>query len=180
MDTTMRKMAGIMTAGVLLLGLSGCGNSTASPDSSTPTTLHMSWANASDTVEGMAANSDAVAQITIKSVAGTGVDKDLGDGAPYTLFTAKVERWMKGTGDTQITIKQTGSASVQVEDDPLLEVGEVAVVFLHEFADGRYFIVGGPTGRFHLDVHDNLVPLPGGILRDTGPAAGLADQLSSS
>ena len=178
MGAMMRTAARAVLAFMLLFGLWGCGDSTSSTSPTATKTLHMSWANAADTVAGMAANSDAVALVTIKSVAGTGVDKDLGDGAPYTLFTASVERWLKGTGGSEITIKQTGGDNVQVEDDPLLQVGESAVLFLHQFADGQYFIVGGPTGRFHLDGQNNLVPMPDGILKDTGPLSGLAAELN--
>lgn len=44
-------------------------------------------------------------------------------------------------------------------------------MFLHGIAGTRYFIVAGPTGRFHLDSRGNLVPMPSSALKYTGSLA---------
>jgi len=69
-----------------------------------------------------------------------------------------------------ITIHQTGgwfgSTLHQVCGDPLFRVGEGAVLFLHQFGPGQYFVIGGPSGRFEVrhgfvqPVNDEGVHLP--------------------
>lgn len=170
----MRALVAILVTGLLTTTLTACGRS-----QSTKAHSHLaaSWADGASTVAGLAKNSDAVALVAITAVVATGQDPDPFDRTPYTSFTATVRRWLMGTGDATIQIKQTGDTSQQVDDDPLLKVGEVAVVFLHEFAENKYYIVGGPTGRFHLDDQDHLVPLPGGVLHDRDSLSTLAAQL---
>jgi len=63
-----------------------------------------------------------------------------------------------------ITVHQTGgsvnSELLQLDDDPLFHVNEQAVLFLHEYALGQYYVVGGPTGRFGIQA---------GYVRPTAP-----------
>jgi hypothetical protein len=59
------------------------------------------------------------------------------------------------TSPASIIIHQTGGRSGgtlhQVCDDPLFRVGEEAILFLHQFSPGHYFVIGGPSGRFEVD-----------------------------
>ena len=69
-----------------------------------------------------------------------------------------------------LTLRQTGGVDngtrYVVEDDPLFQRGEQAVLFLHEFSSGHYYVVGGPSGRFLVQggnvkpVNDEGVHLP--------------------
>lgn len=74
---------------------------------------------------------------------------------------------------SSVTIHQTGgrvgSTLHQVCDDPLFRIGEEAILFLHQFSPGQYFVMGGPSGRFEVrqdlvePVNDEGVKLPAGL-----------------
>ncbi|WP_329499368.1 hypothetical protein [Kitasatospora herbaricolor] len=53
-------------------------------------------------------------------------------------------------GRQTIVIRQTGGKNIQSEDDALFQQGEQAVLFLREFAPGKYAVISGPNGRFRL------------------------------
>jgi hypothetical protein len=121
----------------------------------------------------MTGNADAVIVGRVVAISGTGTDATSYQGVPYTEFSVSVVQWVKGNGPSSIVIKQTGGtdaagATWSVEGDPLLQVGEQDVFFLHEFAPGDYFIVGGPTGRFPIS-GGTVSPMPEGIARDGLP-----------
>nr|BBH93026.1 hypothetical protein KTA_12250 [Thermogemmatispora argillosa] len=44
---------------------------------------------------------------------------------------------------------------MSVQDDPLFQIGDEAVLFLRPFRPGHYLVVGGPSGRFRL--HNGLI-----------------------
>ena len=95
---------------------------------------------------------------------------------PYTEFSVSVIEWVKGSGTSSIVIKQTGGTDASgalwtLDDDPLLQLGEEDVLFLHEFSAGQYFIVGGPTGRYPVSSGGEVTAMPGGIARDGLPQA---------
>lgn len=131
--------------------------------------LGTSWANAYPSTQQMIGVSDAVVVGRVSHVVGTTVDPDTG--MRYTDFTFVVDSWIVGArGPASVTVHQLGSASgfvtEDVADDPLLRVGEHDVLFLSGYAPGRYFITGGPTGRFTVDgagVHS----LPAGLTQVT-------------
>lgn len=87
----------------------------------------------------------------------------------FTIKTALSDPGRRLTG-ASIIVHQTGgivgSTLYQMEDDPLFEIGEQAVLFLHEYSPGHYFVVGGPTGRFV--VQNGMV----GPINDEGIALG--------
>lgn len=72
-----------------------------------------------------------------------------------------------------ITIHQSGGLQGntlhQVCGDPLFQVGEEAILFLHQFSPGHYMVIGGPSGRFVVrdglvqSVGDFGVKLPAGL-----------------
>ena len=64
-----------------------------------------------------------------------------------SLFT--VDQVLKGKDVEQILIHQTGAQGKQeVIDDPVFIVKDKCILFLHEYEDGKYFVEGGPQGRF--------------------------------
>jgi len=70
---------------------------------------------------------------------------------PFTIDTVVSDPQHRLQGAT-ITIRQTGgivgTTRYLVEGDPLFEPNERAVLFLHEFGPGQYYVEGGPSGRF--------------------------------
>lgn len=97
-------------------------------------------------------------------------------GLAYTDFTLNITHVLwdphhQVSGSTSsVTIRQTGGCAggtlYKVADDPLFQVGEEAILFLHQFSSGQYYILGGPTGRFEVrhgivqPVNDEGVHLP--------------------
>jgi hypothetical protein len=118
----------------------------------------------------MTKNADAIVLGTTEEVTGT-TQKD---GLPYTDFRYHVEQWIMGvSAGERIQIHQTGGSmngqSMEAEDDPLLVPGEHSLLFLRNYAPGKYKIMGGPTGRL-LDKGGRVTALPGGAARDGLPA----------
>jgi hypothetical protein len=69
----------------------------------------------------------------------------------FTDFEFSIERTLKGKEAGNITIHQTGaSGEFEIRDDPLFLEGEKYVLFLHKYEEGRYFVTGGPQGRFKI------------------------------
>lgn len=47
-----------------------------------------------------------------------------------------------------VKVHQTGtSQGTQCSDDPLFTTGSAYVLFLHEYAPGSFYVIGGPNGR---------------------------------
>jgi hypothetical protein len=71
---------------------------------------------------------------------------------------------------SKIVIHQEGGlvngVLYQTDDDPLLQVGEETILFLHQYAPGQYFVQGGPSGRFKVNngtvtpISSDGMPLP--------------------
>ncbi|HEX7734608.1 MAG TPA: hypothetical protein VF458_07090 [Ktedonobacteraceae bacterium] len=78
-----------------------------------------------------------------------------------------------GNAPANFTVHQSGGwlggTLHQVCDDPLFQAGEEAVLFLHEFQPGQYYVMGGPSGRFEVrgglvqPVNDEGVKLPANL-----------------
>src|SRR5487761_1710802 len=62
------------------------------------------------------------------------------------------------SGQTDQTGGTVNGHVAQIADDPLFKVGERVVLFLHEYSPGRYFVVGGPSGRFELQADGTVRP----------------------
>lgn len=90
----------------------------------------------------------------------TGIDKVIKDkkGIVSTLFVFSIRRVVWNPRHlvqlSSIIINQTGgvigNVRYEVGDDPLFQQGEQAVLFLHQYSPGYYFVVGGPSGRFTI------------------------------
>jgi len=84
-----------------------------------------------------------------------------GPGLIFTDYLLEVQLVLKGSLNVSdvITIHQTGGtigeAVMTVWDDPPLSVGDALILFLYEYEPGKYYIEGGPQGRFIL--RDGLV-----------------------
>lgn len=168
----MRKMAAILGLGASLT-LVGCGTGAIEADDLEPSEVHYSasWANAFVSIEEMTENADLVANVTVTGIASTEKTED----GVYTIYSARVDSILHGSADPsdQILIKQLGGTvdgiEYLVDDDPPLIAGDSSVFFLTEYEEGRYFIMGGPTGRIHVD-DGSTSTLPGSVLTDAPTA----------
>lgn len=164
-NVNLKKIAILLAAVGLAAGLAGCSTSAPEP----VVQLHASWANAYPTVAAMVKNSDAIVSGTVGAASPTVVQ----DNVPYTDFAFHVTTWIKSNDGqpSNISIHQTGGtadgAMQIVDDDPLLVTGTAYVLFLHEYAPGNYFIVGGPTGRLNVSSTGQLTVFKGSIIAKT-------------
>jgi hypothetical protein len=165
-DMNVKKIGIALVVASLAASLAACSTPAAVPAEKPVVQLHASWANAYPTFAAMVKNSDAIVRGTVGAASPT----ILQDKVPYTDFTFHVTTWIK-TKDEQpsdISIHQTGgttdSAIEIVDDDPLLVVGTAYVLFLNEYAPGKYFIVGGPTGRLNASSAGKLTAFKGSII----------------
>jgi hypothetical protein len=141
--------------------------------------LGVSWAESYANIEDLSAEADLIAVGTVKDVIGVTADvvgaARWGPVALYfTDFAFSVERVLKGPQDLrEVMIHQTGAAGKQeIPDDPLLKPGDKYVLFLHEYETGKYYILGGPQGRFQIitgevfsmnNILPGIVSLPPGL-----------------
>lgn len=85
-----------------------------------------------------------------------GRSQDVADGLLFTDFSFRVSRGYRGDArDGQdIVVRQTGGIqadgiAVEMRDDPLFAEGVEYLLFLKQDpATGKYFVAGGPDGRF--------------------------------
>lgn len=181
----MRSLRIAMFAGSALAGLAvllGCTSNAAGPSepaaSKQKTVQHAapSWADAYHSIGEMSRNADAIVIGTVRRVRETTTKHE---GMLFTDFDVAISKWIstpKGASVSpagEVIIHQTGGTlgakTLIVDDDPLLKVGEQNLLFLRQYAPGRFFIMGGPTGRVTL-TNGTLAPLPDGAARDGLPA----------
>lgn len=168
--------------------ISGCAQSSQTQGAQTQGSvvyLDASWPRAYHDLGSLKKDSDIAVAGSITGIANQTVDQNI----PYTDFTFQVSQTIVDpkhlvTGST-ITIHQTGGVlnkqQFEVKDDPLFHVGEQAVLFLHEYSPGKYFVVGGPTGRFAvLNGLVNAMSPQGVQLAKPVPEATFATQIQQS
>ncbi|MBX6351138.1 MAG: hypothetical protein IRZ11_06475 [Clostridia bacterium] len=120
--------------------------------------LAASWPKSYESVAEMATDASAVVVGTVTAIdAQTVAD----GGIPFTDFAFSVTQVLVGPPlPRTITLHQTGGVrnggAVELPDDPLMRVGTRYVLFLYEFAPGRFYVLGGPQGRFVLDDEDRV------------------------
>ncbi|MFX0199406.1 MAG: hypothetical protein ACFFCW_25065 [Candidatus Hodarchaeota archaeon] len=94
-------------------------------------------------------------------IAAESFEDSVEDGSGYsliaTLFSFKVHRVLKGPRNLEvIEIYQSGGTlngrTVMILDDPLMQVGDILILFLHSGVHhgepGKYAVEGRPQGRF--------------------------------
>ena len=157
----LKHLSVILLTGLALCGLailSGCSQSSQPTQAQTTTSIQTvnmdaSWTRLYHDVKSLKQNADIVVRGSIAKVAGVTQPQK---GPVMTDFTFTVSHivWdphqqVKGTS---IIIHQTGgvvgNTRYQISDDPLFQVGEQAVLFLHQYSPGHYYVIGGPSGRF--------------------------------
>lgn len=159
-----------LTMGSLLL-FSGCGQNANGGQTSAQTNgvstqrcgLEVSWAIFHSSLKELkrATSLDLAVQGKFTAIIATAHQTDP-ISTDFSFAISKVllnPHSMLQNAGTSITIHQTGGwrgdTLCQVSDDPLFRVGEEAILFLHQSSSGRYFVDGGPSGRF--EVRDGLV-----------------------
>jgi hypothetical protein len=125
--------------------------------------MDMSWAHSYSSLKDLRQNSDVVAAGHFSRVIGTTVDNKK---IPFTDFEFTVDTVIR-SNDTALSsggtvvVHQTGAKQsgtvYESTDDPLFTVGENAVLFLHRYAAGHYYLIGGPTGRFGFEGKTGVV-----------------------
>jgi hypothetical protein len=144
-----------VTTGTLLIASAACASG---KPSQRHVTLSPSWAAEYQSLSALAQNADLAVQGEVERTIRVTTDEHQ---IPYTDSGFTVQRILlrPRSGSpvavgTTLDIHQTGAASshviTEVDDDPLFRVGDQAVLFLHEYSPGKYFVIGGPTGRFSI------------------------------
>lgn len=147
----------IAVAGLVgfVLTTSGCG--------SNPQTVYLStsWVRLYHDIGSLKADADLVVsgQITSEQSA-------INESPPATDFTFVVDKLISIRhgesiqAGSRITVHQTGGVvngqTFVVRDDPRFQMKEKDILFLHQYAAGKYFVLGGPSGRFQIGT-DGLV-----------------------
>jgi hypothetical protein len=147
----------IATLTIAGLALGGCAQHDATPSAQKTVVSHPSYAESFASLDAMSKSADIIVHGTITA---TAPGEPLGDIVTST-YTFKVDNWIKGTptSNNEVTVFQTGGikgdTTYVTEDDPLMHVGEEAVLYLDEGDPGIFHTVAGPTGR--LEVTDGQV-----------------------
>lgn len=147
-------------------GLSGCGASSTGSVQTLPVSqdqhfsqkvaIDASWSMSYKDLKSLKAASTVVIEGKIVAVASATMDT--ATNIPYTDFTVSIDKDVydpigRVHGATAL-VHQTGgivnNTLYQMDDDPLFQVDEHVVLFLHEYDLGKYYVVGGPTGRFEV------------------------------
>jgi hypothetical protein len=165
----------VLTSYVLwgIVFLSGCSSGSSYEQTPTTVTLDTSWTRLYHDIKSLKHDSDVVISGTVTGIAKT----DTSQSPVMTDYNFQIHQilWdphkrIQGTG---LIVRQTGGVAngtrYVVEDDPLFQIGQQAVLFLHEFNSGYYFVLGGPSGRFLVQggivktVNAEGVSLPSGL-----------------
>ncbi|MGZ6855083.1 MAG: hypothetical protein ACXVGC_13625 [Mycobacteriaceae bacterium] len=131
-----------------------------------------SWAQAYPTLDEMTQHADAV--VSGHVIGEQGTETSASDASLiYTDFTFHVDTWVAGKPDGDVVLlHQVGGASgfnsSEVQDDPAFKIGEQDVLFLKMYAPGKYFVMGGPTGRMPVSVANTVTSMPASVLKVTG------------
>jgi hypothetical protein len=146
----------VLLGGMVLAGCAAARQSQSTTASGGDTVIMTaSWATWYSDIHSLKANSDLGVLGSFTAVQGQTQDKN---GTPFTDFAFTVTRVLwnpKQVSAGVVSIHQTGGtvngSLYQFSDDPLFQVGEQAILFLHETSPGHYYVVGGPSGRFHVN-----------------------------
>jgi hypothetical protein len=129
-----------------------------------PSIMMVQWAENYDSFEEI---TDAADLVVVGSIDRVVAEVSVGGwrSEPFaTEFRFKVDSVLKGEQVAQITIHQLGVAGEsEANDDPLFSSGERYILFLGEGEPGKYYVLGGPQGRFMIVGNlvfsmDNVLP----------------------
>lgn len=163
-------LGGVAAAGVGLgvaLGPLGLWK-TDSPDTAAAVSSAESWTHSYATVAELTEHADVVVRAQATEIVESDLDnRDLN--ARFQLVRFEVSDWIKGDVETKdVLVRQTvieGPGISSGLDDPPIEIGQESILFLTEYEGGRFYILGGPTGRVLIENGQPMV-LPGSTLED--------------
>ncbi|MBE0481460.1 MAG: hypothetical protein IBX68_10840 [Dehalococcoidia bacterium] len=141
----------VLIAVPMLAGMTACGgppNAAQDSDEVWRSETGVSWARAYGGFEDLGGSADLIVLGTVgKAIA----EEEAFEGVYFTVFSFDVHEVLKGKEVQVILIDQTGAVGKQeLRDDPLLYPGDRYILFLREWEPDRYFVLGGPQGRFRV------------------------------
>jgi hypothetical protein len=151
-------VAALVVAGIaLIVGFLAMGhaNSTSSGAKAKTVRMEASWAKGYSSLSALKADADLSIDGTVSNV--IGVTKD-SKNLVFTDYAVSIKAVVYDPNHrapmSAIVVDQTGGiigdSRFEVADDPLFQVGEHVILFLHEYSPGHFFVIGGPTGRFEV------------------------------
>jgi len=172
----------LVAAGALVLGIAGAALGTAFATHSFHQVVDASWAGAYPSYEEMTQHADAVVRGHVVAENGSEVSPQAAS-LVYTNFEFQVDKWIAGPPAAKgILLHQMGGShgltSSEIRDDPPLRVGEKDILFLKMYEPGKYFVLGGPTGRFIVRDDGTVKNLPGGLIRVAEPQPSVETRLA--
>lgn len=155
----MKKITILLLIIIGLVMLSSCAPNESADSADNKISTSVSWAHGYNDFEEMISDSfitfivvgeiENIASITKEELLETerGVVYDY-----YTDFNFRIDTLLRGEKDTKsISLRQTGAPDkFELSEDPLFKSGETYILFLHEYSEGKAFVVGGPAGRFRI------------------------------
>jgi len=104
-------------------------------------------------IDDMAYVADAIVLGRVDRV-GTRLELSGPEPMPWTVSTIRVERWIHGSGGSQVAIEELGGdwqgTQVKVAGTPEYQAGERVLVFLRRDDAGRYRTYGMAQGKFTI------------------------------
>lgn len=120
----------------------------------------VSWANFYESIDDLNKKADLVVQCSVTDITSYKEYQKTDSIVRiwyiiYTNYTMKPINIIKGSlKEDKFLVHQTGGIlngeKQGIEDDPLLEKDVELILFLKEYAQNEYFIMGGPQGQFHV------------------------------
>lgn len=138
-------------------------SSKSGPDTAPKTVIiDASWATYYSTMAKLRASADIVVRGTIEQAFPAVENKKPGEADGYytTDFRVNVTGDLLNRHDNNVNsaliVTQTGGVAkaygvvYETRDDPLFNVGDDVILFLIQYAPGKYRVSGGPSGRFSV------------------------------
>jgi hypothetical protein len=122
--------------------LSGCSSGSSHGQTVTTVTLSASWTRLYHDIKSLKHDSDVVVSGTVTGISNT----DTSQTPVMTDFIFQVHQTLwdphNRIHDTNLIVRQTGGVAngtrYVIQDDPLFQIGQKAVLFLYEFSPGFY------------------------------------------
>lgn len=116
---------------------------------------HATWPEKYETIEDLTTSPKVDLIIVGTVVKSTPYKEYTSDNSKWFItsnHTIKVVKTLKGKQMTTVQVHQDGGTLDKLTEimmeDPLMEPKDEVVLFLHEFDKDKYYVEGGPQGRF--------------------------------
>ena len=123
--------------------------------------MHASWSVYYNGIEELckAESLDLIARVKIDDG-----KQENNKGLMMTTFAANVEELIYGSDEDIVNIVMTGGVNhdtktiYEISDDPLMQKDDEFIIFARKNESGTYTVLGGPQGRFIIEI-DTVYPL---------------------